>query len=414
VPRLKHANILALLIAVSPVMAGDSGGGSSFILLQAVGCNATSLVQAPASTELFFGRQLLTSDGQIAGISGPNDCSGGNPDNQSTGKIFNRWALTLSKLDWSTHKLTLVKVVLDTSIDPATKRSRAILAAGPMRGAAIRSAYDPDVVRFHGEYFVVYECTLEDGKPFGVQGTSSCISAYDPRLLTVDLARTLVIVSGAQISVSNFNAAAVPELLVYRNRLFLYWSALSIENGRFAAVSVRGAELLVTQGWASVKGAGDAVVHSLDEPATTRVWAADPADPLSSTTADLRALWVAKDSIVVAASLGGSGCTSPSGAAPGCFRLALAKAEDPLANNGFGQGKRVGTVLLPSNAQEYTRPIRDPAGAYWYIGHYLRPGANGVSDANPMPNAIFWKQYKPDSALVMFPFVEKSLWPTDP
>jgi hypothetical protein len=415
VPSLKQANILAiLLLAVSPVGGCDSVGGNAFTLLQPVGCNATSLVQVPGSEELFLGRQLLTADGQIAGIAGPNDCSGGNPDNEKTGKIFNRWALTLSKLDWSTHKLTLIKVVLDTSINPATKRSRAILPAGPMLGAVIRSAYDPDVVRFHGEDFVVYECTLEDGKPFGVQGTSSCISVFDPRLQTIDLARTLVIVSGAQISASSFNAAAVPELLVYRNRLFLYWSALSIENGKFAEISIRGAELLVGHGEVSVKDASGSVVHSLDEPATTRVWAVDPADPLSSTTADLRALWVRKDSIIVAASLGGSGCSAPSGAVPGCFRLVLAQAEDPLSNNGFGRGKRVGATLLPSNAQEYTRPIRDPAGAYWFVGHYLRPGANGVSDAKPMPNATFWEQYQAESALVMFPFVEESLWPTEP
>ena len=412
--KWKLANILAtLFLAVGPAAGGDSGGDSAFILLQPVGCNATSLAQVPGSAELFLGRQLLTADGQVAGITGPNDCSGGNPDNQSTGKIFNRWALTLSKLDWSTHKLTLAKVLLDTSIDPVTNRSRAILSGGPMRGAVIRSAYDPNIVRFRDQYFIAYECTLENGKPFEVQGTSSCISAYDPGLQTIDLTRTLVIVSGAQVSASNFNAAAVPELLVYRNRLFIYWSALSIENGRFSEVSIRGAELLVTQGEVAVKGAAGAVVHSLDEPATTRVWAVDPAEPLSSTTADLRALWVTNDSIVVAASLGGNGCTAPSSDVPGCFRLALVKSDKALADNVFGRGYRV-NAPLPSNAQEYTRPIRDPAGAYWFIGHYLRPGANGVSSANPMPNSTFWKQYKSDSALVMYPFVEKSLWPTDP
>jgi hypothetical protein len=404
----------ALLLAASPVVGNDFIRGSDFVLLQPVGCNATSLAQVPDSTELFVGRQLLTADGQVAGITGPNDCSGGNPDNERTGKVFNRWALTLSKFDWSDHKFALLKVLVDTSLDPATQQSRAILTGGPMKGAVIRSAYDPNIVRFRDGYFIVFECTLENGKSFGVQGTSSCISAYDPRFQTIDLARTQVIVSGAQISAANFNAPAVPELLVYRNRLFLYWSALSIENGRFAEVNIRGAELLVTQGEVSVKGASASIVHSLDEPATTRVWAVDPEDPLSSTTADLRALWVAKDSIVVAASLGGRGCTAPSGAVPGCFRLVLAKTDGPLANNEFGRGKRVGATLLPSNAQEYTRPIRDPAGAYWFIGHYVRPSANGMSDAKSMPNASFWKQYRAEAALVMFPFLEKSLWPTDP
>ena len=140
--------LAALFLAAGAAGAGDSGGQSAFILLQPVGCNATSLAQVPGSAELFLGRQLLTADGQVAGITGPNDCSGGNPDNQSTGKIFNRWVLTLSKLNWSTHKLTLIKALLDTSIDPATRQSRAILSGGPMKGAVIRSAYDANAVRF--------------------------------------------------------------------------------------------------------------------------------------------------------------------------------------------------------------------------------------------------------------------------
>jgi hypothetical protein len=398
----RTAMVAALLLAIGPVSADDSASNTGFAVIQPVGCNATALVQVPDSAELFLGRQLLTDDGRIAGITGPNDCSGGKA---------NRWALTLSRFDWGTRQFTLLKALLDTSIDPATHQSRATLTGGPMKGAVIRSAYDPDMVRFRDQYWVVYECTLDNGKPFGVEGTSSCISLYDPHLQAIDLARTLVIVSGAQVSAADFNAAAVPELLVYRNRLFIYWSALSITSGQFTQVNIRGAELLITYGRVSVKQTGFAVVRSLDEPATTQVWAVDPKDALSNTTADLRALWVVRDSIVMAASLGGRGCTTPSGAVAGCYRLAMAKTDQPLASNAFGRGNRVTAEFLPSNAQEYTRPIRDPAGTYWLIGHFLRPIANQL-DIHSMPDAAFWKQSKADSVLVMFPFPDRSLWPT--
>jgi hypothetical protein len=402
--------VLAGCLLTAGSVAADSVPSAGYVVLQPVGCNATSLAQVPDSTEFFLGRQLLTAEGQIAGITGPNDCSGGIPENAKAGKIFNRWALTLSKLDWGTHQLTLTKVLIDTSIDPATHLSRAILTSGAMKGAVIRSAYDPDIVRFHGDYLVSYECTLENGKPFGVEGSSSCISFYDPRLQAIDLGRTLVIISGAQVSATKFNAAAVPEMLVYRDRLFIYWSALSINSGQFTQLDIRGAELLVIDGNVAVKQAGGGLVRSLDEPATTQVWAVDPSEPLSNTTADLRALWVAKDSLVVAASLGGQGCTSPSGTAPGCFRLALVTADEALARNGFGRGHRVATDSLPSNAQEYTRPIRDPTGAYWLIGHFMRPIAN-QPDRRSMPDSEFWRQSKAESVLVMFPFPDKSLWP---
>jgi hypothetical protein len=397
-----HARLAAafFLVAIPVVAVGQK---TVFTVIQPVGCNATSLAQVPGSTELFLGRQLLTADGQIAGVTGPNDCSGGNPDNRLSGKVFNRWALTLSTWNWSAHKLTLRKVLLDTSIDPDTKQSHAILTGGSMRGAIITSAYDPTIVRFDGQFLVAYECTLENDNSFAVQGTSVCISIYEPRLQMIDLNRTQVIISGTQISPSEFVAAAVPALLVYRRRLFLYWSALSIENGRFAEICIRGAELLLTAGRLSIKGAEGAIVKALDEPTTTPVWTPSRKDPLTSTTVDLRAIWVAGKSIVVAASLGGMGCTAPSDAGAGCYRLALVQTDEPMTDNAFGRGRQVNPETLPSNPQEYTQPVRDPSGSYWFLGHYVRPDANGVSDAHPMPNATFWSLNATNSVLVMFP-----------
>jgi hypothetical protein len=391
---------------------GGTAAADGVLALNTVGCNATSLAQFPDRADLFMGRQLLTAGGQIAGITGPNDCSGADA---------NRWALTLVNLDWKTHRFSLGKVLLDTSIDAATGRSRAVLTGGPMRGAVVRSAYDADVVRFAGEYWVAFECVFDNGetggkppgKPPGPEGTSSCLGVYDPVLQTVDLSRTEAIIAGARSSAGLFTAAAVPQLLVYRNRLFIYWSALSVDEGRFAGITIRGAELSVSAGKAAVKGADGRLVHSTDVPATTQVWAVDPADALSDTTADLRALWVTRDGVVGAAGLGGRGCTSPSGVVKGCFRLAMAEASDPLAENAFNRGRRIDAGTLPSNPQEYTRPVLDPAGTYWLMGHFMRPRAGGYSEARPMPSADFWNRGGDASAFVMFPFVNRALWPVN-
>jgi hypothetical protein len=375
------------------------------IVLNQVGCNTTAIVQIPHTGDLFMSRQMLTDDGKIAGITGPNDCSGATQ---------NRWALTLTKFDWNTHTFTLLKAVLDTSVDPATKMSRAVITGGPMKGAVISSAYDPDVVRVDGEFFVVFECTIADaGNIYGVEGTSSCISVYDEVNQVLDLSRTQVIISGTQndAAATVVTSASVPQLMTYHGRHYLYWSALTSDNGVFVSINIRGAELIDSDGNITVKGVGSRVVRSLDEPATIQVWATFPAEPMSDTAVDARAMWVTGDSIVGAAGLGGSGCTSPSGTEAGCFRFALAGTRNPLGSDTFNVGKPIDAASLPSNPQEYTRPIRDPAGDYWYIGHYIRPTANGVSNANPMPNAAFWQQYQGESALVMYPMLDASVWP---
>jgi len=280
-----------------------------------------------------------------------------------------------------------------------------------MTGAVINSAYDPDIVRFRRAYLVSYECTIEDGQPFDVSGTSSCVSVYDPLRKELDLARTVVIISGHEEGSDRFTAAAVPELLVFDGRLFLYWSALSIVNGQFAGITVRGTELQESDGTLLVKGSHGRLVHSNDEALTTAVWKPDALDEMSNTTVDLRAVWVAGKFIVAAAGLGGSTCVSPAAGSKGCFRLAVVKATAPLGDGVFNAGHRVSDEEFPSNAQEYTRPVQGPDGKYWFIGHFMRPVANGMSDQRPVPGGETWKTL-PDSELLMFPIADESLWPS--
>ena len=408
---ISAAAALALLGPPAVYAASPYLGEADAVVVATPGCNSTAFAQLPREHDLFIGRQLLTVDGDIAGISGPNDCSGGNPDNQKAGKVFNRWSLTLNRLDWRAHKFSLVKPVLDTSIDPHTGHSRAAIGSPGMRGAVIRSAYDASVVVHRGQYIVAYECTLEEPR-YGVDGTSACISVYDPVAQVIDLERTQVIVSGSHDG-GRFYAAAVPELLLQGGRLFLYWSALVVERGKFTGIAVRGAELEAGGATFSVKGSGGHLVHSIDEGLTMEVWAPNAADPLSNTTVDIRAVWATGDSVVAMASLGGAGCAAPSDKSPGCFRLGIVRSRQALGEGIFNRAAGVNEVELPTNPQEYTRPIRDPGGNYWFIGHYIRPQANGASDRRPVPNAAYWQSAKADSVLAMYPILDKALWPSE-
>lgn len=356
-------------------------GAVHAIMLVVPGCNATSPVQIPSSPDLFINRQPITTSGQIAGITGPNDCGGG------------RSSLGLNWLDWDAHKFSIVKPLLDTSIDPQTHRSRALIMGGPMRGAIIRSAYDADIVIYHGQYLVVFECTLDDEKRFGVDGTSSCIGVYNPSTQSIDLGQTHVLVSGIHLNKGLFYAAAVPELLVYQNRLYAYWSALMIKNGKFFRVAVRGAELDPTANGVWVKGSGRKVVHANDGSLTTEVWAPDTKDQMSNTTVDIRALWVSGDLIIALGSKGGEGCVAPSDKSPGCFRLVAVKSGSPLGKHVFNQAQKVDESELPTNPQEYTRPVRDPSGNYWLCGHFIRPPSNGFSELRPAPGRLL-ENYK--------------------
>jgi len=381
-------------------------------VIQEAGCNASSPVQIPGTLNLFLNRQLLTAAGQVAGISGPNDCSGGDAANEKNGGIYNRWALTVNRLDWDSNKLVLLKTVLDTSIDPSTKRSRAFITGGPTRGGIIQSAYDPDVVLYRGIYFVSFECVLANGDRLGVHGTSSCVGRYDPNRQEIDLSHTQVVVSGVPIG-DRFQAAAVPELLVFEDRLFIYWSSLTNNHGVFERIAIRGAELELLNGDLQVKGSYGHQTYSADQGTTVEVWAPDPNESTANTAIDLRAVWSNGKSIIAMAGVGGGGCAGPGDKTPGCFRLMIAKAESPLGDQIFNRAEKVDDDLLPTNPQEYTRPLRGGDNTFWFVGHYFRPPMNGFSEKRPIPAGNFWSKDKKASELVIFPIEDRSIWPSE-
>lgn len=251
-------------------------GEKDWVIVDAPGCNPTAPVQIPGFPDLFINRTKFAPDGQLVA---PAHCRGA------------QWSLTLNRMDWSTHKLHIIKTLLDTTVDPETGQLRNMIRGGPRQGASLRSAYDADIVLYRGLYLVSFGCWLRDDVRYGVSGSSSCITVYDPSKQEFDMDRAQVIVSGYRVDKRRFISAGVPHLLVFHDRLFVYWSAVIIDEGKFArnflSISIRGAELELNSGSFAVKGSGGRVVHSIDEPLTTEVWAPDPNDPLADNMVDL-------------------------------------------------------------------------------------------------------------------------------
>lgn len=392
----------ALLTALHGQLGSEPYIGSNAKLLTLPGCNASSFAQLPNDPALFVGRQLLTADGRLAPPGQANDCSGGNPDNQKIGKSFNRWSLMLDRFDWGRGKFEVVKPLLDTSIDPETGVSHARITGGPMKGAIIRSAYDPSIAVHKGIYYLAYECTVENGAHFGAPGTSSCVSVYDPRSATIDLARTGVVISGV-VEPGLTWAAAIPRLLEWSGKLYMYWSAGERDNGNVVDWRVRGTELLTNESVPTAKGSNGPV------PSTTRLatdlWQRQDSDRLGGSIFDIFAIYEMKSHHYVFHASGGPGCFSPSGTTAGCYHLSISDLARPLQANGLNTAKPL-TMNLPTNPVEYAIPVTDPAGRVFLMGHFIRPANNGLSELRPMPNREFWDSHKAKSVYAMAPLFD--------
>jgi hypothetical protein len=364
------------LFCTMPDLASAAPSWRQAQVINQPACNATAFSQIPGSAELFLGRYLLNASGQIASGLPANDCSGAKS---------NRWTLTLNRFDWSSGRMTVVKPILDTSLVPETKLHRAMVAGGSQNGLQLQSAYDPDVVAYNGLILVAFECLPYDGANYKVGGTSACIGVYDPGAQRINLARTKIIVTGHN-SADRFVGAAVPKLLVYGGKLYIYWSCITVNNNphKFLSIIVRGAQLEMGSNGEIVPAAGGALLRA-DDPTTFAVWTPTEGDPKTDTTVDIRQVWSSGNAIYAMAGVGGSGCVEPADGQPGCFRLMVARADRPLGNQVF----KPLSVALPTNPQVYAHLARNPSGASYLFGAFYRP-IGEFANSDPAPGAAFW------------------------
>jgi hypothetical protein len=392
------AALFGLQVAARQSDRPGYAGATDAMEVQAPGCNAVAFAQIPgADRSLFIGRQLITGDGRLAGVTGPNDCSGGDARHIKT-DTYNRWSLMIDRLDWKARRFSIVKPLLDTSHDPRTGKSKAVISGGPMRGAIISSAHDPSIAVHRGHYLVAFECTIANYGDYGVDGTSACISFYDPKAQTLDMKRTRVIVN-ARHDGTAIHDASVPVLFSFKNRLYLYWSSLTFTNGAISGSTQRGAELAITPAGVEIKGSRGRMVDTLD-PLTSLVWGTQN-DPLSDSLASVSGVLARGDEFLIFAAKGGTRCGLPLDRSPGCFRLAIMVGKEPFGEKAFNRARQLAATALPSNPQEYSKPIVDPQGRIWLMGLYRRPVANGWSDRRPAPGNGFFRNR--EVALIMFP-----------
>ncbi|WP_156028601.1 hypothetical protein [Sphingobium chlorophenolicum] len=348
-----------------------------------------------------MGRQLLTAEGELAPPANASDCSGGNPDNQKTGKSYNRWSLMLDQLDWKNNRFKVIKPLLDTSTDPATGVSRSRITGGAMKGAIIKSAYDPSVAKFGGITYVAFECIIQNGGDYKVSGTSSCIGVYDPKKRSIDLSRTRVLISGV-VGANFMWAAAIPHLFAYKNKLYVYWTANLWKNGQLSDWRVRGTRLLPTRTGVAIKGGGDKPAPATT-PLAVDVWQRNSAGPMSGKIFDLFGTFQSRNTLYIMYASGGDDCTSPASNGPGCYRPSIAAISEPLRPNVFNEAKPV-KMNLPTNPVEYAIPVIKPNGQMFMMGHFIRPKKNGYSEINPTPAKDFWDSQRKNSIYARVPF----------
>jgi hypothetical protein len=320
-----------------------------------------------------------------------------------------RWGLVLEKLDWEKRQFTLIKTLLAPPLR---------IPGGPLAGSVIPSAYDPSMVLYHGQYWIAFEGTALNAARYGVVGTTSFLARFDMAKQEIVPDTIHAVVTGWVPSSAEFYSSSVPTLLVANDRLYIYWSALQVEmpGGAFVQCAARGAELTRDRRGNFWVTGGDGVASTVDPKRTVEVWGPVAGDPMRDTLVDIKALWTHGNEIVALAELNGGGDAKPNSPSPGCYRMALAEASQPLGYRIFNKSPPLDENILPTNPVEYVRPARNPEGGYSFVAWVHYPFKNGYSELRIMPPGRVWpEKVRPMYPLaVVFPFQDKSLWPTAP
>jgi hypothetical protein len=356
-------SVIPVVLFVSTVSVAQVTGEKSEALktypVHAEGCNATVFAQIPDMPDLFIGRLMNRTDPQ-------DGCKG------------RGWSLVLLNMDWATHRLRLVRTILQTPVPV-------------LNGMRIDSAYDPYVVKFNGEYWVAFECA---GK--GIYGGATCMGPFDPRQPDngMDISRTYVIVQGLSSEPDDIYhySASDPKLLTFHNRLYLYWSSIKWWKPpggygvQWLSIATRGMELRQEAGGQRLLWGVGAMgpVDAYDPSKNVEVWSGDTDDVRSNQTVDMFSIISLGGVIYATAGIGGNtdasppppterhpGCVVPDKTKEGCFRLAISWAATPLGNHIFNN-HLAPERMLPSNTQEYARFYTEPGGALFLMGHFIK------------------------------------------
>jgi hypothetical protein len=342
---------------VDPLAATTMFLGENRISVKVPGtCNSNAFAQIAAHPDYFLGRR---------------------GSNGGTCADFDPESLALFKMDWRTYTLNFERYVLKPPLE---------VSAGN-EPVMVRSIYDPSVALYNGELWVAFECAA----PRFI-GASACIGPFELDSGGIDPSRmTLVISAGSADPTSAYSyTAAVPNLITFNNRLYVYWSAIELHKAtrHWERIAIRGVELVEeTSGlrrvWAS--GSRGSAVASHDPSRNVEVLGPNPADAYSDQAADLKGAYAADGHVYLIASVGGRGpqrteaCTTAKGTSYGCFRMQVFRASVPLGGNVF------------------TSRLVAPDGTLKIIGEFF----NSPAGFTYPPNTLHLES---PQALIIYPF----------
>ncbi len=301
-------------------------------------CNATSFAPIPGRDGWFIGRRLIPTDPA-------NGCSG------------HSWTLVLARLDAGSHRFVAVHDVLTV---PAQIEG----------GARLITAYDATVALLNGKYWVAFEC----GGP-GIPGASTCIGPLDGD--RIDPKRVYVIVDGNDLRETPYTySASVPKFLQDSSNVYLYWSAIKIQNRpwHWVSVATRGMELTYNPAlpWPLLPKNARGPVHSFDAAHNVEVWA----------NADMFSVQPWKGKVIATAGATSLSCLKPRDRIPGCYRTMIGVSPQPLAVDGFKEVEELRS-RLPANPAGYVRLVIDKNGHASLIGQFVSPVVPNGHDVPP-------------------------------
>jgi len=292
------------------------------------------------------------------------------------------WSIALFKMNWSTHSLDFQKEVFQPRIQ---------ISAGPATTETIRSAADPSVALYNGELWVAFECARPK-----IRGASTCVGPFDLNAASIDPRRTTLAIKGGtdvDPASSLVYSASAPNLFVFHDRLYVYWSAIAMERTTLAweQITIRGIQLEQERsGLRRLWGLGSAgaPVASHDPVRTGEVLGLDPTDANSNKSVDIEGVYTDQTYIYLIAAFGGRGpagpkvCLDPRTASYGCFRIQIFRSSSPLGTGIFNLHPLV-APLLPLNPAAYQRPFAAPDGTLRILGKFHNP-AIGYSNSSNM------------------------------
>ncbi len=278
------------------------------------------------------------------------------------------WQLIGFDASWTDKALTLTQA--KTVFDP----SKGVEIGD---GSIITNAYDPSTVDINNETWISFECV---GKNIGVNACMGPLKAD----YTLDTKRTFIIISGETSSdaVDYLHSASVPNLLSYKNKLYLYWvDVRRKKNVRWENNYTDSGNYLVTRGIEIKYNATDKRFYPVDslgafitgkfyagDPRSVIVFDRDLSDPQSDRVADMAAVITDGNRIYFSGNRGGGNCLTPLSPSVGCYRPTYGYTTDPLTYRTFNQNF-VADDLVPDTYQSYQRFFyRADNKTTWLVG----------------------------------------------